>query len=81
MTRKKQPALSGPQREVIDVLAHILAASEIARNVEGMEGFFESYLKDGLTPRQQDIWKVLQDRTRQVKKDICAMLKEEQSRA
>lgn len=73
--------LSRPQQEVIDVLAHVMAAGDIARNVEGMEGFFESYLKDGLTPRQQDIWKVLQGRARQVKKDICMILKEEQSRA
>jgi hypothetical protein len=79
MTRN--PAFSRPQKEVIDVLAHIMAAGEISRNVEGMEGFFNDYLKKGLTPSQQAIWKALQDRTHQVKKDLCKMLKEEQDSA
>jgi hypothetical protein len=77
MRKSSNSSFSRPQQQIIDVLAHIMAAGEIARNVEGMEGFFDEYLKKGLTPSQQAIWKALQDRSRQVKKDLCQMLKEE----
>jgi hypothetical protein len=73
MARKEQTALSGPQREVIDVLAHILAASEISR-IEGFSDFFERYVQETLTLDQKEIWRALLDRTKQVKGDIADML-------
>jgi hypothetical protein len=81
MARKNSKPLSRPQQQIVDVLAHIMAAGEIARKVEGMEGFFDDFLKKGLTPSQQAIWKALQERSHQVKNDLCKALKEEQSRA
>lgn len=74
--------LSGPQKEVVDVLAHIMAASQIASNVEGMSNFLDYYIKNTLTDKQRAIYKELQDRSFRVKQDIADMLeKEDKQRA
>lgn len=69
--------LSGPQKEVVDVLAHIMAASQIASNVEGMSNFLDYYIKNTLTDKQRAIYKELQDRSFRVKQDIADMLAKE----
>lgn len=69
--------LSGPQQEIVEVLAHIMAASHIASNVDGMLGFFEDYIEKYLTDRQRAIYQELKDRSVQVRRDIADMLEEE----
>lgn len=69
--------LSGPQKEIVEVLAHIMAASQIASNVEGMSNFLNYYIANALTDRQRAIYKELQDRSISVKQDIANMLEKE----
>ena len=71
--------LTRPQQEIVEVLAHIMAASQIATNVEGMSNFLDYYLKNALTPRQQAIYQALKDRSIQVKSDIADMLEKERA--
>jgi hypothetical protein len=60
-------------QEVIDLIAHISIVSEINRNVEGMKGSLDHYLKS-LTPRQRAIWEHVQNTTQRVRKDILALM-------
>jgi hypothetical protein len=70
--------LSKPQQEIVDVLAHIMAASHITASCEGMSDFLDYYLKKALTDRQRAIYQALKDRSVQVRRDIAAMLEKEQ---
>jgi|GEM_PF-703688 len=79
MTRKV--TLSAPQKEIIDVFAHVMVASDIDKNVEGMAGFLDSYLKETMTPKQQAIWQALLNRSTQVRKDMLKELTQEKSGA
>jgi hypothetical protein len=78
MARNQKAGLSAPQREVIDVLAHILAASEISK-IEGFGDFFNRYVQETLTLKQKAIWRELMARTKQVKGDIADMLEAERA--
>jgi hypothetical protein len=69
--------LTRPQQEIVDVFAHVMAASQIAANVEGMSNFLDYYLKNALTPRQQAIYQALKDRSIQVRSDIADMLEKD----
>lgn len=69
--------LSGPQKEIVDVLAHIMAANHIASNVDGMLGFFDDYIENYLTDRQRAIFDELRDRSIRVRRDIADMLEKE----
>jgi hypothetical protein len=69
--------LSGPQKEIVEVLAHIMAANHIASNVDGMLGFFEDYIENYLTDRQRAIYDELKDRSIRVRRDIADMLEKE----
>lgn len=71
--------LTRPQQEIVDVLAHVMAASSIASNVEGMSNFLDYYLKNALTPRQLAIYQELKDRSIQVRHDIADMLEKERA--
>lgn len=73
--------LSGPQKEIIDILAHVVIMSGIDKNVEGAQGILDRYLKDSLTPRQRAIYQEFQDHTRKVNKKLVAMLKKDKDRA
>lgn len=69
--------LSGPQKEIVEVLAHIMAASHIASNVEGMSHFLDYYIENTLTDRQRAIYGELKDRSIRVRRDIADMLENE----
>lgn len=69
--------LSGPQKEIVEVLAHIMAANHIASNVDGMLGFFDEYIDKYLTDRQRAIYEELRERSIRVRNDIADMLEEE----
>jgi hypothetical protein len=69
--------LSKPQKEIVEVLAHIMAANHIASNVDGMLGFFEYYIENYLTDRQRAIYDELKDRSIRVRRDIADMLEKE----
>ena len=74
--------LSGPQKEIVEVLAHIMAASHIASSVEGMSDFLNYYIENALTDRQRAIYGELKDRSISVRCDIADMLeKEDDNRA
>lgn len=73
--------LSGPQKEIIDVIAHVCVMSDIATNVEGMSGVFDHYLNKTMTSKQRLIYRALQDRIIAVKKDMLRMAKEDKDRA
>lgn len=67
--------LNACEREVINVMAHVMMALELDRNVEGMAGFAKFYL-DGLTPKQRHIWESFKKRLPEVKKDMAKLLKD-----
>ena len=69
--------LSGPQQEIVEVLAHIMAANHIASNVDGMLGFFDDYIENYLTARQRAIYDKLKDRSISVRREIADMLEKE----
>lgn len=69
--------LSGPQREIIEVIAHIAVMGEIDKNVEGMSGVLDGYINKTLTSKQRAIYQALQDRIVTVKKDMVRLSKEE----
>lgn len=73
--------LSGPQREIIDVIAHIAVMGEIDKNVEGMSGVLDRYINKTLTNRQRAIYIALQDRITLAKKDMSKMAKEDRTDA
>lgn len=68
--------LSGRQKEIIDVLGHIMAVSDISANVEGMSGFLDSYIKN-MTDRQRAIYQELKDCSYRAKRDLADALKKE----
>ena len=68
--------LSGPQKEIIDVLGHIMAVSDISANVEGMQGYLDSYIKNTLTDRQRAIYQELNDCARRAQLDLANALKD-----
>jgi hypothetical protein len=69
--------LSGPQKEIVDVLAHIMAASHIASNIDGMSNFLNYYIENGLSDRQRAIYSESNDRSIRVRQDIADMLEKE----
>jgi|LakWasMet16_LOW5_FD_contig_21_1197257_length_1202_multi_6_in_0_out_0_3 hypothetical protein len=69
--------LSAPQREIIEVIAHIAVMGELDKNVEGMSGVLERYINKTLTSKQRAIYQALQDRIVTVRKDLLRMTKEE----
>jgi len=74
MARGYKP--SRPAEEVLTVLAHVHAAAEISKNVEGCSGFFDFYLANALTDRQRAIWHTFKKTCVKTKADIAKMLKE-----
>lgn len=73
--------LSGPQKEIIDILAHVVIMSSIDKNVEGAQGILDRYLKDYLTDRQRAIYQAFQDHTKKVNKKLVAMFEKEKDKA
>jgi hypothetical protein len=69
--------LSGPQREIIDVIAHVAVMGELDKNVEGMSGVLDKYINETMTTKERLIYRALQDRIIVVKKDTLRMAKEE----
>lgn len=66
------------QKEVIDVLAHILVMAELEKNVPGTKGMFQSYIDKTLTVRQKGIYDALQSRCKAVRKDIAKLMKQDE---
>jgi hypothetical protein len=60
-------------QEVMDLIAHISIASEIDRNVEGMKGSLDHYLKS-LTPRQRVMWRHFQNTAKRVREDVLKLM-------
>jgi hypothetical protein len=71
--------LSGPQKEIIETIAHIAVMGELDKNVEGMSGVLERYINKTLTSKQRAIYQALQDRIVTVRKDLLRMTEEEWS--
>lgn len=69
--------LSGPQKEIVEVLAHIMAASKIAAADESMRGFFDDYIRNTLTDRQRAIYGEMKNRSIQICLEIADMLEKE----
>lgn len=65
------------QKEIIDVLAHVSVIDDIAKNVPGMEGLLEHYMTKTLTDRQLGIFDALQNRIKQVRKDMAKLAKQD----
>jgi len=79
MARGYKP--SRPAEEVLTVLAHVHAAAEISKNVEGCSGFFDFYLANALTDRQLAIWKTFQQTCDRTRADIVKLLEKEKKNA
>ncbi len=77
----KLKKLSNPQMDVVDTIAHIFVASEMSRNVKGMEKFEEEFLEKGLTPKQKQIWNTLNSHIQGVRRDMVNALAKECSDA
>lgn len=73
MMRKQ---LSRPQNEVIDALAHHMVMAGLSQNVEGMEGVLDHYKQTGQTAKQRQYVDALEQRIREVKRDMAAMLRD-----
>lgn len=73
--------LSGPQKEIIEVIAHIAVMGEIDKNVEGMSGVLDGYINKTLTSKQRAIYQALQARIVTVKKDMVRLYKEDMANA
>ncbi|MEX0732855.1 MAG: hypothetical protein WED00_05740 [Aquisalimonadaceae bacterium] len=68
-------------RYVLDTLAHIYVVDDMAKNMTGLAGFSDHYLKHVLTPHQQRLWQAFVDRIPEIRKDMLRLLEEERDGA
>jgi D-alanyl-D-alanine dipeptidase len=61
-------------QEAMELIAHITIASDFDRNIEGMKGSLDCFLKK-LTPRQRAMWEHFQKTAKRVREDLMAMMK------
>jgi len=68
--------LSRPQEEIIDLLAHIAAVSEIEGHFPELKGLLDTY-KSKLTPKQLAIWKHFQSHCVKVRHNLVKEMEKE----
>lgn len=65
--------LSASAEHALSVVAHASMAKDMAKNVEGMGGFYEYWLKEQ-TPKDREIIESYLKLSRRAYKDLAAML-------
>lgn len=73
MSKALKP-LKGRERTTIDNLANLLVIWDTAKNVEGLAGMFDHFMKNGATPEQRRQWKALHARIQEIRRDTAARL-------
>jgi len=76
MSKALRP-LKGREKSTVDNLAHCFVMADMAKNVSGMEGAFDYFMKNGATADQLRLFKAFQERANEIRHGMAELLEKD----